>query len=831
LWDVATHKEISRFDVCSLFAAFSPDGKILAWEGGDNVIRLFDSATGKELLNLQGHSEHVTCAAFSSDCKSLASGSEDKTVRLWDVVTGKELLILKGHEGIVNSVSCSPDGKILASASEDKTVKLWDASTGKEIFILKGHEQAVNSVLFSHDGQIIASASKDATIRLWDVQNRKEIAVLTGYAGAVNGVAFSPDGRALLSANANGAVQMWDVSQETPNFKKYSKEISTIAFSPDEKIVALGQYDLIKTTIEILDVATGERIATFQTQKGICSLAFSPDGKTLACGSQDTSITLWYLATGKEKATLQGHSNYVDSVAFSPDGKILASGSSDRTIKLWYLATGKEMATLQGHLSRVDSVAFSPDSKILASGDSDRTMNLWDVATGKKIATLQGQRRESGSIAFSPDGKIICATPPLKLWEVISHKELTISHRFSKDAIYSFGEKTNLVFMQDGKTLVWVDRGDTVKVLNLATGEVIPLKMFSLDIKVSTAFISPQGQILALGTLDGLALVSLPGVPSYSEYAKLYDFKETGIALKEESHLLYPTTVSPISVKRDSILGILQSKISTEEKNRLLCMNYLRGANLDSALLTAKSLPLCPENTCIRQRLARTLLQMESVGSKRLAKFQELALGKEEKQSLAASIIKEIETSSLWPDIASWSGDQELKSAIEEAAGKSRWILSYCYLQTGQFARAVETLRKSLEPDSASNSPVESYQYLLLIGTLKRVKGEKLLEEVLQKRPTRKENSFGWDILQYYMGDISEEELFTKANHHTFDKQGKQGRLCEFYYYAGLYHLVQGNKENKTKAKEYFENCLKHEVKTFMEPALARAELKRLEEK
>jgi WD40 repeat protein len=44
-------------------------------------------------------------------------------------------------------------------------------------------------------------------------------------------------------------------------------------------------------------------------------------------------MTLWDLATGKEKATLEGHHSYVSAVAFSPDGKRLTSASGDRTIK------------------------------------------------------------------------------------------------------------------------------------------------------------------------------------------------------------------------------------------------------------------------------------------------------------------------------------------------------------------------------------------------------------------------------------------------------------------------------------------------------------------
>ncbi|MCP4104649.1 MAG: WD40 repeat domain-containing protein [Desulfobacteraceae bacterium] len=112
---------------------FSPDSKTLASVAGpgDNTVRLWDVASGKEIRRFEAHTHWIESVAFSPDGKTLASGSDDKTVRLWDVASGKEIQRLKAHTDVVNSVAFSPDGKTLASGSADKTARLWDVASGR----------------------------------------------------------------------------------------------------------------------------------------------------------------------------------------------------------------------------------------------------------------------------------------------------------------------------------------------------------------------------------------------------------------------------------------------------------------------------------------------------------------------------------------------------------------------------------------------------------------------------------------------------------------------------------------------------------------------------
>ena len=117
------------------------------------------------------YGDWVQSVAFSPDGKRLVTGSYDRTARIWDVATGKQLVTLAGHTATVQSAAFSPNGTRVLTASDDGTARIWDTETGVELAALVGHGDRLSSAVFSPDGSRVATASIDSTARIWDISH------------------------------------------------------------------------------------------------------------------------------------------------------------------------------------------------------------------------------------------------------------------------------------------------------------------------------------------------------------------------------------------------------------------------------------------------------------------------------------------------------------------------------------------------------------------------------------------------------------------------------------------------------------------------------------
>ena len=486
LWDVGTRREVGTWEVelkrnfvWPISVAFSPDGSTLVSGFQDGTVRLWDVETQTEMAKLEGHTDRVASVSFSPGGDLLASaggGWGDLTVRLWDAATQTEVATLKGHKAPVRSVAFSPVAGLLASADGDEwepTVRLWDVETGKPINTLEEHTGPVHSVTFSLDGATLVSGAADGTVLLRDVETGSA-AGLSGHE-SLSSMALSADGKLLASGYPDGTVSLWNTTTRSQISNLYRSQITRpwehrrlvneVAFSHDGALLAVAE-GREQYTIELWDVSTRELIGTLKRHEHLVNnVSFSPDGALLASGSWDRTVRLWDVTTQTEVAKLEGHTDWVASVSFSPDGALLASGSWDRTVRLWDVATQTEVATLTGHTGRVHSLEFTPDGATLVSGSDDGAMLMWDLRTREVTGTLEGHTSEVHSLAFSPDGALLASGSwdrTVRLWNVETQTEVAkLTGHMSR--VHS------LAFTPDGATLVSGSDDGTILMWDIAS--------------------------------------------------------------------------------------------------------------------------------------------------------------------------------------------------------------------------------------------------------------------------------------------------------------------------------------------------------------------------
>jgi hypothetical protein len=148
--------------------------------------------------------------------------------------------------------------------------------------------------------------------------------------------------------------------------------------------------------VNLWDPGSGKLLSSFRHLAWVYSVVFSPDGTRLLSGSEDHTMRLWDIASGRLIRTFEGHSGSIQSVGFSKDGLRVLSASKDTTLKVWNTESGKLLITLL--IGRNDQwLAISRDGFFAASGKgADDTLS---VVRGFDVTTI-GQVWQS---LYSPD--------------------------------------------------------------------------------------------------------------------------------------------------------------------------------------------------------------------------------------------------------------------------------------------------------------------------------------------------------------------------------------------------------------------------------------------
>ena len=462
LWDVATGRLLRAFntahpekwDLNSWYdAAPSSDATRMA-VASKSGLELWSLVTAGLIRRLSRESSYNT-VIFGANEATVISGDGKNRIRLWETANGKLLKTLSGHTAAVRALALSKDGARLASGGNDKTVRVWNMRTGRLERTMAGHPDEVIEIAWLPDGRI-ASAGGD--VRIWgsdDVIPDRALDV-----GAFGEVRISPDGRLALTGKLVGSRnKLWNFE-----FGTFIRELGDEYAHPRESFAVLPDWRHIvqgstRNTIRIFDIETGLLV------REITPPALSPsthvltlDSRRVVQADDEGRLSIWDLYSGQSIRILRPSSFPLNDLFISDDGDFVAGPIRENNAavwQIWDLRTGdlterRDAATFdpsqrgwgrgawnigefQPYLaqSRENGSLFRAGERELigdCSRDGEIEITSKHAVTGKELSKTSIKKMPcSGQVAFLPDGRQIAVSSvwgDLELWDLIGSRRV-----------------------------------------------------------------------------------------------------------------------------------------------------------------------------------------------------------------------------------------------------------------------------------------------------------------------------------------------------------------------------------------------------------------------
>ena len=515
----------------SIFAlSVSPDGTQLFSAGWDQMVRIWDTATGKEINSF--FIKDLNGVEFAVDGQTMVVSQYQGGETLWSMA-GRPLarLIAAGRDFHGDRVWYHGDGKHLVTVV-DGVVTYWDLVGPRKIHTFEAKGKMWTQAW--GDGKHLATKQSDGEIQLWDVATGKQDARLTDAKGESKidrSFTVSPDGRYVVTQGHG----VWELATGKTICAPAGDDFT---FAANGLILASKAWN--SRGVRLWDLASGKMLRELTAPEGLRDcVAFSRDGSRLATSSYTGAIRIWDVGTGKQTVPLAGREAGSLVGLINAGGTILVQNHGH--LRSWDLENRNKHEHIRFPRERprriqgVDNtLALSKDGGIALVVNSHRGLFLMDLGRDKELhmltETSMGESFWDCNAAFAPDGKTVACGTSFEGDSIVAWDVATGKVKWEEP-----GERNHctmaLAFSQDSKTLVSVGSGDghQVRFLDAATGRELhqgqtPGGRHYERPRRMPAY-SPRGTVLGIFTDKDLqlwdpavpcAVQTLPGVGAFA---------------------------------------------------------------------------------------------------------------------------------------------------------------------------------------------------------------------------------------------------------------------------------------------------------------------------
>lgn len=379
-----------------------------------------------------------------------------------------ERLVFRGHPTSPIEVAFTADGNHVASVCSQHAVLVWDAKSGKVVQRLPAPK---NSWLTSRGlaihpdrkGLLVEDQTNNRTT-LWSIETGKELYSVTGTLPTLR----DEGGRLAMLDSPGRMIRVFEGrdGKEVATYPINIPRIYDCCFSRDGVCIAVPSQN---RSILVRYLESGkETVRLNSAPQNITASGFISNGHYFAAGSSDGTLSLWNVSNGEQVFSINAHPSGINAIAFAQDGRTIATGEVIGAVKLWNLR-GQEVLTLPGHGSSVTRIAFDAKGTRLVTAGNDRRIKIWDLENDPRALIYRGHTTFVRGMNFSPDGKRIVSSDQqgrIRIWDAVTGQQV------SDPGVY-FTFPVAPHFNADGKTISGIDSFAGIRTWDVETGREI----------------------------------------------------------------------------------------------------------------------------------------------------------------------------------------------------------------------------------------------------------------------------------------------------------------------------------------------------------------------